>query len=110
MAISDNQKIVRFVVCGEYEWYDRNSPNCLLSNYDRSVLTVAMFPPVDLQPQKGDEDTFLKWFERTPDGWRIKSFEDPCYGCGDPWCLLKNYRPHLRQIITMAKGMKRCTN
>ena len=35
--------IVSFVVSGEYEWYNKNVPNVLQSNYNKKNLTVCSF-------------------------------------------------------------------
>ena len=31
--LKEDELIVKFVVSGEYEQYDRNAPKCLISNY-----------------------------------------------------------------------------
>ena len=44
--LQGDELIVRFVVSGEYEWYDKNSPNVLVSNYKKSNLTLCRRPPI----------------------------------------------------------------
>ena len=34
---NEDEVVVKFVVSGEYEWYDRNEPNCLISNYQKNT-------------------------------------------------------------------------
>ena len=51
--LKKDELIVKFVVSGEYEWYNKNAPNCLISNYKknywycvtrlRSMLMVLIF-------------------------------------------------------------------
>ena len=40
--LKNDELIVRFVVSGEYEWYDKNSPNVLLSNYKNHTFLCVV--------------------------------------------------------------------
>ena len=82
--LESDELIVRFVVSGEYEWYDKNVPNCLVSNYKKSVLVLCHPPPVNVSGAYlfGPDDDSARWFTNSLSGWIVKNFEDPCYGCG----------------------------
>ena len=55
-----DEVIVNFVVSGEYEWYNKNVPDCLVSNYKRSLLVLCHPPPVNSVGVMGDERTYEK--------------------------------------------------
>ena len=40
--LKDDELFVKFVVSGEYEWYDKNVPNCLFGNYKKSKLVCLI--------------------------------------------------------------------
>ena len=42
--LSADEVIVIFVVSGEYEWYDKNVPNCLVSNYKKLMVLCHVSP------------------------------------------------------------------
>ena len=42
--LKDDELFVKFVVSGEYEWYDKNVPNCLFGNYKKSKLVLCHQP------------------------------------------------------------------
>ena len=103
--IKDDESFISFVVSGEYEWYDKNQPNVLQSTYRHRYLTLCSHPPknmVDTVPF--GEDDFTKWFTKTLDGWRVKVFEAPCYGCGSPWCMLDHDRVSLKRMIAQVQA------
>ena len=37
-----------FIVSDKYEWYDKNALKALVSNYDKYVLALCHWPPVNL--------------------------------------------------------------
>ena len=93
----EGQSFVTFVVAGYYEWYNKNTPNVLQSHYDDDLLTMFLLPPTDLKNEEVfDEDDVTRFFTKTDRGWLVKSHEAPCYGCGDPWCLLHNDRRNFK--------------
>ena len=94
--VKGDELIVMFVVSGEYEWYGKNVPNTLISNYKKDVLVLSHLPPV-LDLFSGDDAT--RWFSRGRSGWEVKVFEDPCYGCGSPWCLYHGHRSDLKEML-----------
>ena len=103
-----DQLYVTFNIAGIYEWYDKNFPNVLQSTYNTCDMTLCSFP----QKNKEEiellcEDDFTKWFTRTDHGWRIKHHEAPCYGCGNPWCMLNENRSALKTLVnTVGKCIK----
>ena len=67
--LADDELIVRFVVSGEYEWYNKNVPNVLRNNYSKSVHNTCCFPPTDfVDVESYDDDGFTKWFAKTRTG------------------------------------------
>ena len=110
--MNDDELVVMFVVSGEFEWYDKNSPNCLISNYRKSVLVMCHPPPLNFHGPDifAADDESARWFSKSRSGWIVKFFEDPCYGCGSPWCMYHANRTELKQMITEAAGNKRMTN
>ena len=93
MDLKGDELIVRFVVSGEYEWYDKNSPNVLLSNYKKSYLSLCCPPPIGIRDEDSLDDGVdnTRFFVKGKRGWEVRLFEDPCYGCGNPWCLYKQH-------------------
>ena len=84
--LNEDEVVVKFVVTGEYEWYDRNKPNCLISNYLKKYLVLCHPPPVNVNGVDffAIDDDSVRWFSKGGGGWAVKVFEDPCYGCGSP--------------------------
>ena len=109
--LQGDELIVRFVVSGQYEWYDKNSPNVLLSNYKKSYLALCRRPPTITSEVDSLEDLVdnTRLFVQGRRGWEVRVFEDPCYGCGNPWCLYKQHRTELKEMINFLKGNRRMT-
>ena len=77
--LKDDELFVKFVVSGEYEWYDKNVPNCLLGNYKKSKL-VLCHPPLGNTSASSTYqkiNDYSKWFNKSQSGWQVKVFEDP---------------------------------
>ena len=112
IKLADDEVIVKFVVCGEYEWYNKNVPNCLVSNYKESLLVLCHPPPVNVEGpdlfMSGDDSA--RWFKKTRTGWAVKVYEDPCYGCGSPYCLYHENRAALRMMIADFSSNERMSN
>ena len=109
--LCDNEVLVSFIVAGLYEWYDKNSPNTLTASYPKSQLTFTAFPPSDTnQVVFSHEDDFTKWFYKSVHGWKVKAHEDPCYGCGSPWCLWSQYCVELKALLLQLDRNKNLTN
>ena len=85
--VKESEAYVSFVLAGEFEWYDKNKPNAITGAYPKSLLTLCAFPPGDCSGAGlCSEENFLKLFDKKDGKWNIKIHEDPCYGCGPPWC------------------------
>ena len=56
------------------------------------------------------DDDSVRWFSKGGGGWAVKVFEDPCYGCGSPYCLYKENRVSLKNLLTEFSSNKRMTN
>ena len=96
----EGEAFVSFVIAGHYEWLDKNGPNMLQSKYHHKTLMHMAAAPTDLTERDGlGEDDFTRWFTRTGRGWRVKHHEDPCYGCGSPWCLVHEDRKGVKKLI-----------
>ena len=64
------------------------------------MLAFCAPPPVDLyEVENHNEDNYVKWFKKTIDGWDVNVFDDPCYGCGSPWCLYHQHRSELNMLL-----------
>ena len=99
--VKECQSFVTLVVVGFYEWYNKNTPNVLQSSYYDKVLTLCKPPPSEfVNTEPTFEDDITRFFYKTRKGWLLKSHEGPCYGCGDPWCLLHNDRKEMKRMIT----------
>ena len=109
--VESDELIVRFVVSGEYEWYNKNSPNVLLSNYKKTYLALTRRPPTGTRDKDSLEDAVddTRLFVEGGRGWEVRAFEDPCYSCGNPWCLYKQHRTELKEMINFFKNNKRMT-
>ena len=100
--LKDDELFVKFVVSGEYEWYDKNVPNCTFGNYKKSKLVLCHPPLGNMSGSSYYEkvNDSSKWFDKTQSGWVVKVFEDPCYGCGSPWCLYHENRAECKQLLS----------
>ena len=77
--------IVRFVLSGEYEWYNKNLPNVLVRNYKKLHLALASYPLIRLKDRNAvDNIVVTRWFVKGKSGWEVHVFEYQCYGCGNP--------------------------
>ena len=86
--MNDDSVLVKFVAAGGYEWFNINLPHVLTGAYKKDVLTFCAPPPVNLIAiEQYDDDNFVKYFVKTNHGWDVKVFDNPCYGCGSPWCM-----------------------
>ena len=112
VELKEDEVIVKFVVCGEYEWYDKNVPNCLVSNYKKSLLVLCHPPPVNVVGADlfASDDDSVRWFTKSRSGWVVKVFEDPCYGCGSPYCLYHENRTALRTMLSDFLSNRRMSN
>ena len=106
----EGEAFVSFVIAGDYEWLDKNGPNMLQSRYHHKTLMYMADAPADMTEREGlNEDDFTRWFERTSKGWRVKLHEDPCYGCGSPWCLVHEDRKGVKNLIADIGACTRST-
>ena len=101
------ESIISWVIAGEYEWLDKNHNNVFRGKYDHSVLTLCYLPPTDLNDTEPlSEDDITRWFKKTPEGWRVREHEGPCYGCGSPWCLVQENRKAVNALIENVRTCK----
>ena len=108
--LESDELIVRFVVSGEYEWYDKNVPNVLMSSYKKNHLSLISYPPMRRKDKDAlDEVDVTRWFVKGRSGWEVRVFDNPCYGCGSPWCLYHQYRGELKNMIGTLKENHRMT-
>ena len=106
----EGEAFVSFVIAGDYEWLDKNGPNMLQSKYHHKTLMHMADAPVDMIEREGlNQDNFIRWFEKTGKGWRVKHHEDPCYGCGSPWCLVHEDRKGVKKLIEDIGACTRST-
>ena len=65
--LKEDELTVMFVVSGEFEWYNKNSPNCLVSNYKKSVLVLCHPPPVNISGTDlfAKDDESVRWFTKS---------------------------------------------
>jgi len=82
----------------------------LQSNYSHNTLSLCSYPPDNLVDVESDlHEDFTRWFEKAVHGWRVKSHEAPCYGCGPPWYLFNRDRKGLRRMIKDIEGCYKST-
>ena len=110
--LNDDELIIKFVVSGDYEWYNKNVPNCLVSNYKKSLLVLCHPPPINVNGVDffDRDDDSARFFSKSRSGWVVKVFEDPCYGCGSPYCLYKENRTALNTMLDEAASNNRMNN
>jgi len=109
--MKDDEVYVTCNIAGAYKWDSTNFPNVLQSTYNTGDLTLCSFPQdnlVDAEPRF--DNNYTKWFTKTEEGWMIKHHDDPCYGCGNPWCMLNENRSNLKELIANIGRCKRSTN
>ena len=65
--LREDEFIVKFVVSGEYEWYNKSLPNCLVGNYKKSLLVLCHPPPVNMSSDDyyRQYDDATKWFNKS---------------------------------------------
>ena len=73
-------------------------------------MTFCIFLPSDVNNLASvNKKDVTKWFKKTPKGWRIK-YENPCYGCGSPWCLYHQHCKELNDIVVRMRKNKYLRN
>jgi len=99
-----NKTNVEFVACGQYKWMDKNIPDTHADTYPDANLKEYTGVPRTLAPiEPYCQEDPIRWFVATEDRWVMKKNEAPCYQCGDPWCMLNNARPFLKNVVNTVK-------
>lgn len=109
--MKDDEVYVTFNIAGPYEWDDKNFPSVMQSTYKTGNLTLCRFPQDKLvHAEPIFNDNYTKWFTKTDGQWKIKHHDNPCYGYGNPWCMLNENRSNLKQMIANIGRCNRSTN
>ena len=78
----------------------------------KKLLVLCHPPPINVDGVDffcGDDGS-AKWFSKSSIGWEVKVFEDPCYGCGSPFCLYHQNRSALKTMLAEFTDNKRMSN
>ena len=85
------ESYVTFVVSGHYEWKETDKLNTVSGKYKKNLLNIISYPPRDTKPirYRGKTDP-LRHFVKSNGKWDLRNHQNPCLGCGSPWCEFKN--------------------
>jgi hypothetical protein len=99
------ESMVTFVLNGQYEWLDSDLLNVMSYKYDNRTLTIVSYPPVNPSKSRYKRDTSpMRDFQNTEGKWTIINHQDACLMCASPWCLYKNNKQIVDNIIEEQKN------
>ena len=100
----EGESYVTFVICGEYEWIDKNNHHVMRGKYADEVLYLVAYPPQDDKKicYKNAQDP-MRYFQKKGNSWTINQLPGPCYDCGCPWCIFSTNRRALCNIVAFVR-------
>ena len=107
--VKEGESNVIFVMSGEYQWLDTNKPNVKQVTVSDEVLSLC-YGPLEPKTENDEQDNCKKWFEKDSHGWVVKNHENPCLGCGSPWCLYKKHKTFVQQMFLRVGRCRRSSN
>ena len=73
--------------------------------YANRTLRIVSYPPVNPTKSRYKRDTSpMRDFENTEGKWNIINHHDACLTCASPWCLYKNNKATVDNIIKEQKN------
>ena len=86
----ETQFFVTFVLSGHYEWNVTAMLYTVSGKFDNDLLYIIFYSPSDTKPIKyRDKTDPLRHFVKGHGKWDLPNHQNPCLGCGSPWCEYK---------------------